>query len=85
MARPTDDFFELFRKKRVFPIKKVVGPKRLRNLLKHVIVYAHLKFGALKIICEGYKIRRLIFENRARSRANKFDRARFLAPKHEKK
>ena len=29
MARPTDDFFELFRKKRVFPIKKVVGPKRL--------------------------------------------------------
>ena len=48
---------------------------------KHVIVYAHLKFGALKIICEGYKIRRLIFENRARSRAN---RARFLAPKLEK-
>ena len=29
MARPTDDFFELFRKKRVFSIKKVVGPKRL--------------------------------------------------------
>ena len=31
MARPTDDFFELFRKKRVFSIKKVVGPKRLRS------------------------------------------------------
>ena len=36
------------------------------NLLKDVIVYAHLKFGALKIICEGYKIRRLSFEDRAR-------------------
>ena len=32
MARPTDDFFELFRKKRVFSIKKVVGPKRLRKI-----------------------------------------------------
>ena len=31
MAKPTDDFIELFRKKRVFPIKKVVGPKRLKE------------------------------------------------------
>ena len=37
MARPTDDFFELFRKKRVFSIKKVVGPKRLRTLSKNQV------------------------------------------------
>ena len=47
-----------------------------RNL-KHVIVYAHKKFGALKQFCEGYRSKKLIFANHARSRAIRADRARF--------
>ena len=35
---------------------------------KHVIVYVHKEFGALKKICEGCKSKMLIFSFRARSR-----------------
>ena len=41
-----------------------------RNL-KHVIVYAHKKFGALKKFCEVYRSKMLIFALRARSRVNR--------------
>ena len=36
---------------------------------KHVIVYVHKKFGALKKFCEGCRSKMLIFALRARSRA----------------
>ena len=35
---------------------------------KHVIVYVHKKFGALKKFCEGCRSKMLIFAFRARSR-----------------
>ena len=37
---------------------------------KHVIVYVHKKFGALKKFCEGCRSKMLIFAFWARSRAN---------------
>ena len=36
---------------------------------KHVIVYVHKKFGALKKFCEGCRSKMLIFAFWARSRA----------------
>ena len=48
-------------------MKNLKNPSN-RNL-KHVIVYAHKKFGALKKFCEGYRSKMLIFALRARSRA----------------
>ena len=39
------------------------------GIINHVVVYANLNFGALVMICEGYKIRKLKLSNRARSHA----------------
>ena len=41
-----------------------------RNV-KHVIVYVHKKFGALKKFCEGCRSKMLIFALRARSGGNR--------------
>ena len=51
---------------------------------KHVIVYVHKKFGALKKFCEGCRSKMLIFALRARSRAIRANGARSMLKKLKK-
>ena len=51
---------------------------------KHVIVYVHKKFGALKKFCEGCRSKMLIFALRARSRAIARDSREWRAMHAEK-
>ena len=51
---------------------------------KHVIVYVHKKFGALKKFCEGCRSKMLIFAFWARSRAIRANGARSMLKKLKK-
>ena len=62
--------------------------RNLKNLsnrnFKHVIVYVHKEFGALKKFCEGCRSKMLIFSFWARSRVIARDRVRSMLQKLKK-